>query len=226
MLKGLIASFNMLLDPASGAETARNEKWSWVLPLALLAIASAAVAWIIIPLTADIMLKNPPPDVAREQIEKSAEMIKKFGIVGVVTGPIMAGLMTAVSAGLILLMGTLMGMKTSFGEIFNLTAMASLVKTIHTIAMAVVLKIKGDTIETAEELAPAFGLDIFLPDETNKFVRAFFNYFSVFEIWHIIVLALGLAAMYKLSKGKAFTAVTLSWLFPLLLALVGVIFRK
>jgi hypothetical protein len=49
---------------------------------------------------------------------------------------------------------------------------------------------------------------------------AFVNFFSIFEIWYIVILGLSLAYLTGSSKGKAFAAITPAWLIPLLLAVI------
>lgn len=225
MVKGLLASFGMMLDPGSATEAAKD-KWAWVGPLLLLAIVSSVVAWIVFPLSQEVMLKNPPEGVSREQLIQAQERMGGFAKIGIFVAPLVVAGITAALAGLMFMTCSVLGMQTNFLQLFNLTSMAGIIKVIAGIAMAAVLKMKAASIETAEELSPAFGLDIFLPDDTNKYLRAFLNYFSVFEIWFIVVLALAVAAMYKVSKGKGFGAVTLVWLLPLLMALAGAVFRR
>jgi hypothetical protein len=57
------------------------------------------------------------------------------------------------------------------------------------------------------ELRPALGLDIFLPEGTNKYATAFLGYFSIFEIWWIVMVVLVFSTSFRVSKGKAFAAV-------------------
>jgi hypothetical protein len=57
------------------------------------------------------------------------------------------------------------------------------------------------------ELRPALGFDIFLPEGSNKFLAAFLGYFSVFEIWWIVMIVLIFSAAFRVSKGKAFSVV-------------------
>jgi fumarate reductase subunit C len=49
---------------------------------------------------------------------------------------------------------------------------------------------------------------------------ALLNFFSIFEVWYLIVLTLGLAALAKVSKGKAFFAITPAWVLLLLFRVV------
>lgn len=223
MGKGLAAAFNMLLEPGAGAEAAK-EKWAWVGPLVLLAVVTTVIGWMLIPTMQDVFLNHPPENLSREQAMRAQESIGKFAKFGVFASPIIVGVTTAIGAGLILAMCSILGMRVNFLELFNLTSMAGLIKTIAAVAGMAVIKIKGD-IQSMEELKPALGLDIFLPDDTNKILRAVLNYFSVFEVWYLVVLALAIAATYKVNKGKGFGAITPIWLFALLFAVVGALFR-
>jgi hypothetical protein len=106
------------------------------------------------------------------------------------------------------LLGTssVLSVGAKFRDLFNLAAGCGLIQSIAAIAAIVVLKSKGD-ISTMAELRPALGLDIFLPESANKFLVAFVGYFSVFEIWWIVMLLLIFSAAFRVSKAKALAAI-------------------
>ena len=88
-----------------------------------------------------------------------------------------------------------------FRELFNLVAGCGLIQAVAAIAAIIVLKSKGEISSTAE-LRPALGLDIFLPEGTSRFLVAFVGYFSVFEIWWIVMLLLIFSAAFRVCKAK------------------------
>jgi hypothetical protein len=55
---------------------------------------------------------------------------------------------------------------------------------------------------------------------------AFVGFFSVFQIWYIVMLVVVFAAAFKVSKGKAFAAVCPILILTLLLKLVGAAFQR
>ena len=69
---------------------------------------------------------------------------------------------------------------------------------------------------------PPFGLDIFIP--AHGVLLAILNFFSIFQIWFLVILALALAALTGSSKGKAFAAITPAWLIPLIFKIIGAAF--
>jgi hypothetical protein len=94
-----------------------------------------------------------------------------------------------------------------------------LIVALQSIATLIVLRVKGDEITTQEQLTPPFGLDIFLQN-IHGALLGLLNFFSIFEIWYLVVLTIGLAALAKTTKGKAFFAITLTWVVPLLIKVV------
>lgn len=224
MGKDFVAIFNMFLDPASAMERI-DSKWIWAVPLGLLAIVSAFVAWLIGPLTTQIMLRNPPDGVSREQLQQSMAMMEKFSGVGIAIAPVAVVIITLLLAALLLVACNVLGIGAKFPQLFNLISMASIIKVVGAIAAFAVLKLKGDDIQSMQDLSPSFGLDLFLPDGTNKALFAAVNYFSIFQIWFLVAVALGLAALAKTSKGKAFAAITPLWLFAVLFAVIGAVMR-
>ena len=225
MGKDIAAVFNMFLDPAGAVERI-DSKWIWAFPLGLLAIVSAAFAWTIVPMTLHIVARNPPDGASREQMQQQMAMMEKFSGIGVVIAPAMVVIITVLLAALLLVACQVVGIAGKFSQFFSLVSMASIVKVVGALAAFAVIKLKGDDIQTMQDLNPPFGLDLLLPDGANKILYSVLNYFSVFQIWFLVVIALGLAAFAKTSKGKAFLAITPIWIFPLLMAVVGSFFRR
>ena len=84
------------------------------------------------------------------------------------------------------------------------------------------MRTKGDEITSQEQMSPAFGLDIFIP--AHGVLLTHLNFFSIFQIWSLVILALALAALTGSSKGKAFAAITPAWLIPLIFRIIGSLF--
>jgi hypothetical protein len=225
MAKDIAAVFSMFLDPASAVERIGG-KWIWTIPMALLGVVSALLAWVIGPLSMRIVLRNPPDGMSREQLRQSLAMAEKFAGVGIVIAPLTAIAVTLVLALLLLVACQVLGISGRFPQFFNLVSMASIVKVVGALASFAVIVAKGPDIQSMEELSPPFGLDLLLPEGTNHALLAAVNYFSIFQVWFLIVLALGLAAFAKTSKGKAFLAITPLWALPLCMAVIGSLLRR
>jgi hypothetical protein len=221
----IAAVLNMFLDPASAVKRIES-KWIWVFPLAVLSVISAAIGWMTIPITTQIMVRNPPDGTTREAMQRALPTIEMFSKIGVFASPIIIVVITLMLAGLLLVACQVLGIQAKFQNLFNLVAMASIIKAVHSLATFAVIKLKGDELQSVQDLSPPLGLDIFLPDGTSKALLAAVNYFSIFQVWFLIAVALGLAAFTRSGKGKAFAAITPIWIFPLILAVGAAMFRR
>jgi Yip1-like protein len=200
-----MASF--FIDP-QGAARRVHTKWFWVGPLAVYSIVGIAAGILIMPIVQHVMEIAPLPEGASpEQFQKGMAIGLTVQKVFVYLAPITAGVMFAIQAVILLAMSSITGVGAKFRQLFNLAAGCGLISVLASIATIVILKAKGE-ISTMAELRPALGFDIFLPDSANKYAVAFLGYFSVFEVWWIVMIVLILAAAFRISKGKAFIVVS------------------
>lgn len=193
---------NFFIDPA-GAAPHIFSKWFWIGPLVIFSIVSIAASYMMMPIMRHVLEIAPiPPNVTPEQYQKQMEIGLKIQGIMVYLAPLWTAILFAVPAAVLLGMSSVMSVPAKFRALFNLVAGCSLIQLLASVANLVILKAKGD-ISTMAELRPALGLDIFLPEGSNKFLSAFLGYFSVFEVWWIVMLVLIFSAAFRVSKGKA-----------------------
>jgi hypothetical protein len=165
--------------------------------------------------------QNLPP----EQAERAIAMSRTFGMVGAYTLPVILIAFIALFALLVKVVYSMMDIRPKFRDVFALLAACSLIPFLQYAAGYFVLRAKGDPIESAEQMQPPFGLDVFL-QSIHGVPFAFVHFFSLFQIWYIVVLVFGLAALTRSTKMQAFLAATPTWLLPLLMVLIGAMFQK
>jgi hypothetical protein len=215
---------SFFIDP-QGAARRVHTRWFWIGPLVIFSIVSIIATGIMMPLVRQVMETGPLPQGATpEQYQKGIALTMLMMRLTMYCAPIIAAVLFAIQAAVLLGASALMSVKATFRELFNLVAGCALIQVISSIAGLVVVKAKGD-ISTPAELRPALGLDIFLPAGSNKFLAAFLGYFSVFEIWWIVMIVLIFAAAFKVRKGKAFAAVLPLIVLNLLFRLMGAAFQ-
>jgi len=220
----LSGMLNILIDPAAAVKQVRR-KLSWLWPLLIVGVVTATLGYLNIPLAIRAMQMNPPGGMTAEQLERSMGMIQTMQKVGVFASPaIMAG-MLALGAAILLGSCSVLGMRTTFRDLFSLVCHGSLIGMLQAIAGFVVVRMKGDEIQTVEELRPSFGLGLFFHEGIGKPALAVMDYFSIFTIWYIVILSLALACLTGSSKGKAFAAAAPAWLIGLLF-FVGISFLQ
>jgi hypothetical protein len=183
---------------------------------------SLILGYLTLPIALRVVEQSPPPpNVTAEQYQQSLPIIETVTKVFTYGTPLLVIGFTALFAWLIGVMCAMMGFKTKFSYLFSFLAACSLIPVLGRIAAYIVLRAKGDEIQTQQQLSPAFGLDIFLHEGLSPIVVAFLNFFSIFEVWYLIVLTVGLAVLVKTTKMKAFLAITPAWLIPLIFVLWG-----
>jgi hypothetical protein len=225
---GVVGMLNVFVDPKSTAKRV-PAPLSWLWPIIVLSVIYVTFGYLMLPYTLQVvdlrisqqMSQNNAPVEQLERAKNITHLISQFSVPA--TPLIIVGLV-ALFAWLVGAMGSIAGVRAKFRDIFSLMAACSLIPALQYIATYIVVHVKGDDITSQEQLQPPFGLDIFLQD-IHGALFGLVNYFSVFQIWYLIVLTIGLAYLAKTSKGKAFFAITPAWLLPLILRIVQGMFQ-
>ena len=200
---------SFFIDPAGAARRVFS-KWFWVGPLILMSAVSLITAYLMIPITQHVLENSNLNERQIEMTVRAQQIFMWFA-------PVMVAILFAISTLILFAMSSVTSVNTKFRELFNLVAGCSVIQMLAAIASVLILKAKGE-VSSMAELRPALGLDIFLPEGTNRVLMAFLGYFSVFEIWWIVMMVLVYSKAFRTSKGKAFAVV-----FPLVL--LNLVFR-
>jgi len=220
---GLIGMLNAFVDPAGLAKRV-PAPLSWLWPIITLSIIYIVFGYLMLPYTLALvdlrmsqqMSQNNAPV---EQIERARSITHTITQFSVPATPLIVIGLLALFAWLVSAMASMAGLRAKFRDIFSLMSACALIPSLQYIATYIVVHAKGDEITVQEQLTPPFGLDIFLQD-IHGALFALVNFFSIFEIWYLIVLTFGLAYLGKSTKGKAFFAITPAWVLPLVLRIV------
>lgn len=220
---GVVGMLNVFVDPKGTAKRV-PAPLSWLWPVIVLSIIYVVFGRLMLPYTLALvdlrmsqqMSQNNAPVEQIERAKNITHVVTQFSVYA--TPLIIIGLL-ALFAWLVSVMGSIAGLRAKFRDIFSLMAACALIPALQYIAVYIVVHAKGDEITSQEQLTPPFGLDIALQN-IHGGLFALVNFFSIFEIWYLIVLTIGLAALAKTTKGKAFFAITPAWVIPLLLRIV------
>ena len=221
----LAGIFSFLLDPA-GAARRLDRKWFWVAPLLILSIASAIYTAVQAPMVAHFLETSPTPaNVTPAQYAQQMKMSAVIYRFMPLVMPIMTAIIALIQAGILMASSSVLAVRARFLQIFNLVAGLCIISTLQVLAWVAILKAKHE-IASMADLKPPLGLDIILPAGANKFLLATLSYFSIFQIWWIVMAILVFSIAFRTTKGKAAGAVIPLVFLGLLLSLVGAIFQK
>jgi Yip1 domain len=224
-LDDFLGMFSFFIDPEGAAKRVRR-KWFWIGPFIVMTIVTIISGILMTPIVQHVLEVAPmPPNASPEQYQQGIAMAMKVQKVILYLAPIIVAIILVIQVLILFATCTVASVKAPFLWLFNLAAGCGLIATLGSIASLVVLKAKGQ-VETKAELQPPLGLDIFLSDQANKFLASFLGYFSIFNIWWIVMMVLILSATFRVSKGKAF-GIVLPWiLLCLILKVASAAFQR
>ena len=208
---------SFFIDPEGAAKRVPH-KWFWVGPLIILSIISIVAGLLRLPMTEHVLETMPmPANSTPEQFQRGVQLSLTIQHIVVWLVPLIVVIVDVVTAAILLAMSSILALNAKFRSLFNLVAGCSLIQGVAAIASVAILKAKGE-VSTVAELQPPLGLDIFMPEGSNKYLTALLASFSIFEIWWLVMMVLVFSRAFRVSKAKAFIAV-------LPLVVLGVIFR-
>jgi Yip1 domain len=216
---------SFFIDPQSAARRVFH-KWFWIGPLVIFSIVSVIASYLMLPMVQHVLEVSPiPPGSSPEQYQRGMEIGMTIQRISMYFSPAIVAAILALQALVIWATCSVLAKEAKFRWLFNLVAGCSLIQVLASIASLAVLKGKGE-VSTMAELHPALGLDIFLPEGTNKYAMAFLGYFSIFEIWWIVMMVLVFSAAFRVSKAKALAAVLPLIVVNILLRIGGAFFQR
>jgi hypothetical protein len=216
---------SFFIDP-QGAARRVFHKWFWIGPLVLFSIVTVIANYIMMPMVQHVLEVSPiPAGASPEQYQRGMDMAMTIQRASMYFSPVIVALILALQALVVFAACSVLTIDVKFRWVFNLVAGCSLIQMLASVASLAILKGKGE-ISTMAELRPALGLDIFLPEGTNKYTAAFLGYFSIFEIWWIVMMVLVFSAVFRVSKGKAFAAILPLLIVSILLRIGAAVFQK
>lgn len=218
-----IGSF--LMDPQAAAARL-DTKWFWIGPVIVISLISIAARIVLLPIMQHVLQIQPiPANVTPEQFQRQLAIGMTIQRVLSYFTPVLVAGLLALQALILWGSASMLAIQAKFRSLFNLAAGCGVISALAAIAMAIIVREKGDA-STLADLRPPLGLDIFLGDGANKYLTAFAGFFSVFEIWWIVMAVLVLSAGFRVSKTRAAAVVAPLVLLTLGIHLVSAAFQR
>ena len=139
-------------------------------------------------------------------------------VVGGVTAFLTVLVMSALTAGILYLLMAGMGGETTYKKMLTVVIFTWPLALLQQVLTFVVLTMRGvESINSVWDMFVSFGPDLFLPADTqmSPFFRLFLAGISPLQIWGMVITAVGLMVLAKVSKGAAWTAAIISFLITL-----------
>jgi hypothetical protein len=218
---GEIAEVLDLPHPTDRTKTKDGSRW-WI-PFVITLVVSTAIAAYTVP---KIVMPERMADVRQTMIEQGAtqadiDRVMQMssavgGVLGIVGVLVVTAIIFFITAGLLHLFARMVGGKGRFRHARAVAAYAMLITTLGSL-------IKLPMMAAKKTMFVETGLALFLRNAgpSDKLYRFFMAGFDIFTIWWVVVLVFGVAAAYRLPKGKAAVAAGLIWAILAILGTVG-----
>lgn len=223
-VNALLAILNVFFNPAETVRRIRGNKMAWFPPVLLGGIIMGAYNHELPRATLQAMRNEPPPGMDAAKLEALVGSMETMARFSTISAPMMFALMILIGSALIFALCLMLKVNVRFPDLYNLMAHVGLINAVQTLAHLQVLRGKGAGI-LIKDLTPAFGLEGMLAADASRFVHGLAGFFSVFTVWHIVMLVLGFAALSGLSKARAFWVTSPSWGIGMMYAVIVTLAR-
>ena len=193
---------------------------AWWKPFILVTAVAMILGYFMLPFQRKMIELNPR-GLSEEQVQKAVEGFGKFAPVTLIIVPLMLIITYLIVAGIVHLVINIMSSRSSFKKTLSLISFCGIITILEQIIGTVVLKMRGtESIESAADLRFSLSLAPIL-GEGKGLLNAVLQSLSIFQIWYYVVLILGIAAIFKISRKQAIIPALPIWILSVLMILIG-----
>ncbi len=196
----------------------RESPTLWIPWALLIALWAAVLVVLLLPLViefarnASAAAGRPLPDAAIGAIRIQ---VLAFPIAFLVLAVLLAG-------GIYYVVLVASGSAPRFKGLMSVSVFSTTVAFLETLVTVIVLRARGaQAIQTPNDLQVSFGLDLLLPVEyvqAHPALTAILRGIGPFQLWSLVITVVGLMALEKVPRGKAWTAALVAYVVGLLVA--------
>ncbi|HTT67418.1 MAG TPA: YIP1 family protein, partial [Gemmatimonadales bacterium] len=151
-------------------------------------------------------------------------------VIGFATGALTVLILACIAAGIFYLLLLVFGGQTTFKKMLTVVIFSWPIAILQQVLTYVALSIRGvDSIQSVWDVQVSFGADLLVPSDAalSAFLRLFLAGIGPLAIWQLVITAIGLKTLGKVSTGAAWTAALISFLILLTgLAALGAVGMK
>ncbi|MCI0660935.1 MAG: YIP1 family protein [Acidobacteria bacterium] len=208
------------IDPQSASQRL-NTPTAWLVPLTVVGITGIVLGFANLPTLTNVLERSLPAGLSPEQVDQTLTNFILYQKIGYVLLPLITLIKWSFLSSLLFMSCVLLDIKVTFKQLFALIAQCAVLMLLQDLVAHLIVSLRRAEAETVADLVPKLGLDLFLSGFSHtlgKTLMTVIGYFSIFNIWYIVVLFLSISYLGRCSKPKAFIACIPVWFLPLCLA--------
>jgi hypothetical protein len=149
--------------------------------------------------------------LSSEELEGALTYLDKWFVIGTALSPLFLLVKFGFYTALAWSLGSVMGLRMEPKRTLAVVISSSVVTVLESYCIVLILWLRGlDSIQGIADLEVALGLNLLIPSSDGA-VFSLLGNFNPFEIWFVILLALGLTRVHSLPGSKATTIAFLTW---------------
>jgi hypothetical protein len=193
---------------------------AWWKPFILVCAVGMIMGYLMLPFQRKLMELNQS-GLSEEQLQKAVEGFGKFAPATLIMVPIVLVIIYLIVSGVLHLVINIMSSRSNFKKTLSIVSFCGIITVVEQIIVVVVLKMRGvGSIESPEDLKFSLSLAPLI-GEGKGLLHAVLQSLSIFQIWYYVVLVLGIAAIFRISRKQAIIPVLPIWIFSVLVLLLG-----
>src|SRR5215510_11683155 len=214
---------DVFIDPQSASQRL-NTLSAWLVPLTVVGIAGIVLGFANLPILTNVLERSLPAGLSPEQVHQTLRNFMLFQKIGYALFPLITLIKWSFLSSLLFMSCVILDIKVTFKQLFALIAQCAVLMLLQDLVAHLIVRLRGAEAETIADLVPKLGPDLLLSGFSQTLGKTFMTiigYFSIFNIWYIVVLFLSISYLGRCSKPRAFIACIPVWFLPLCLA-VGI----
>jgi|WetSurMetagenome_2_1015567.scaffolds.fasta_scaffold11744_5 hypothetical protein len=193
---------------------------SWWRPFIFVAAVTTVLSYLMLPFQKRLIELNPK-GLSEEQIQKMVEGFGKFAPMTLITVPIFLIIVFLIMAGIVHLVINIMSSRSDYKKTLSLISFCGIITIVEQIISTAVLRMRGaESVESAADMKFSLSLAPLLGDGKGL-LNAVLQSLSIFQIWYYVVLVLGIAAIFKLTRKAAIIPALPMWIISVLMLWIG-----
>lgn len=197
---------------------------SWWQPFIWFSLINMVVAYLSMPITLAVTRLNPN-NLPQETLQNTLEKMEQFGLVGVMATPVILLIVSLIVSMIGYILVSIMSTESSFKKFFTLFMYSAIVSSLTGFLSVMIVRFfRGvETIRSAADGSISFGLGFLAPPD-SRFLEAVFKSFDLFSIWSLVLIAMGLMYIFKMTRNQAIICVIPLWLIGVVMLVIGSMF--
>lgn len=193
---------------------------TWWKPFVLVAVVATVMSFLMLPFQRRLIELNSR-GLSEEQLQKAIEGFGKFAPVTLVIVPIFLVVMYLIVAAVVHLVANIMSSRSNYKKTLSLVSYCGIITIVEQVIGSAVLKTRGiESVESVADLKFSLSLAPLIGDGKGL-LNAVLQSLSVFQVWYYVVLVLGVAAIFKISRKGAIMCALPIWIFSILMVWLG-----